>query len=346
MTRVPVLADLQVSCHNGAVHLGCRWAGDQRVHLLILRSHEWFCESTDAHLRGDWGQQLIYEGESRQVIDRQAGTDEDSFYTIFARRPKARQWRHPVRLRVHKAGYEAPQLGLPGGTYAAATQHYAAGRFIDGRYVEITGDDEAEPAIHGSRDWLLLIIPAVTLGLLMGFLTGLDARVITPVALSLAACWRLLDGRQPDLRRFLGYLRVVAAVDLGFWAAAALFFLFASNLPTDLTINGSILLFWLFPLLLVAGMGGVWLIAGRLLDDTGRPTMGWWLAVVGGAIALGFALPPLGCALAASLGLREYVRAARAANAARVARVRALREERRRVVRDTYTPWEDEERDY
>ena len=345
MSRVPVLRELRVSCNGATVHLAWRWAGDSPPQVRVLRSAEWFCDSPDSHLTGEWSQELVYEGEGRQLLDAQACSERDLFYSIFARRGRRGAWRAPVRICVRKTGYEPPALGVAPGAGTAADELYAPGRLIGERYVEISGSQEEPPMVGGSREWLLVALPAATLGLLMGFLGGLDVRLLTVAALGLALCWRLLDGAHPDLKRFLAYLRVVAVVDGFFWVAALLILRIAAVLPTDLRINNSILLFWLYPMLLLTGMAGVWLFAGRTLNDEGHPTRLGPLALLAGLIALAAVLPPVACALAGAFAVYDYVHTVRATREQQAARLRELRSTDRRIKRETYTPWLPDDED-
>ena len=307
-----MLRELRVSCKDATVHLAWRWAGDSPPHVRVLRSAEWFCDSPDAHLAGEWSQELAYEGEGRELLDAQAGPQRDLFYSIFARRGTRGAWRRPVRICVRKIGCEPPALGVSPGAGTAANELYAPGRMIGDRYVEISGSQEEPPMVGGSREWLLVVLPAATIGLLMGFLGGLDVRLLTVAALGLALCWRLLDGAHPDPKRFLTYLRVVAVVDGFFWVAALLILFFVYVLPTDLVVDNSILLFWLYPLLLLAGMAGVWLFAGRALNDEGRPVRPGPLAVLVGLLALAAVLPPVACALAGAFAVYHCLHTVRA----------------------------------
>ncbi len=272
MSHIPVLRGLRVSSQEASVHLGWGWAGARPPLVRVLRSMECFCESPEAHRTGEWGQELLYEGHGSQLLDAQASRSQTLYYSIFARARARAPWRHPIQVCVRKIGYEPPALGVLAAEGSPAASLYAPGRLIGERYVEITGSEEAPPVVGGSRDWLLLVVPIATLVLLSGFLRGMNVRLLTTAALALAACWRLLDGVHPDLRRFLAYLRVVALVDVLFWLAALLFSFFVAFLPaSQVQIKGSILLFWLYPLLLLAAMAGVWLFMSRALDDQGRP---------------------------------------------------------------------------
>lgn len=306
MSRVPVLRELSVSCLDASVRLAWRWAGSSPAEVRALRSTQWFCDSPDAHTDGDWGQELLYEGRAGVVIDSRADGRDDVFYSVFAREGPKGAWRRPLRICARKNGYEPPPLGLSLSGSAAGAELYAPGRLIDGRYVEIGGDYEAPPVVGGSREWGVVLVPAVTVGLLAGFLMGIDVRIITVAALGIAACWRLLEGARPDLGRFLHYLKIVALVDGFFWAAALLFSFFVAMLPTTVRISGSILIFWLYPLLLLAGMAGVWLFMGRAVDATGKPTRPVPLAVLAVLLVAAAIAPPVACVLAALFVLYEY----------------------------------------
>jgi hypothetical protein len=339
LPRVPVLRELRVSCRDATIHLAWRWAGDAPPQVRVLRSSECFCDSPDAHVTGEWGQELAYEGAGRQLVDAQADCGHDVFYSIFARRTARGPWRSPLRICVRKAGHEPPALGASAVAGATAAAFYAPGRHIDGRYVEISGDQEAPPMVGGSREWLLVAVPAATIGLLVGFLRGFDAGLLTVAALTIAAGWRLLEGVQPDLRRFLVYLRLVAVVDGVFWLAALLFSFFVASLPTTVSISGSILLFWLYPLLLLAGMAGVWLFMGRALDDGGKPKHPKPFLILAGLLALAAVLPPVACVLAGGFAVYDYRRAVQAISDQQAAHAQELRDEHRRIVREVYTPW-------
>ncbi len=340
MSHVPVLHGLRVSCREASVHLGWQWAGGSPPQVRVLRSTECFCESPEAHTTGDWGQQLSYEGNGGQLLDAAADPACDLFYSVFARASDRAPWRRPVRICARRVGYQPPDLGALAteGTQAAA--RYAPGRLMGDRYVEISGAEEAPPVVGGSRDWLILVMPVVTIALLTGFLRGMDVRVLSAAALAIAACWRLLDGLQPDLRRFLAYLKVVAVVDGMFWAAALLVWFFSSFLPaSQVKVDGSVLLFWLYPLLLLAGMAGVWLLMSRALDERGRPTRPLPYLVLAGLLGLAALLPPLPCALIGAFGVSDYVRSTRELGRQRAAHLAELRASRRREVHEVSTAW-------
>lgn len=147
----------------------------------------------------------------------------------------------------------------------------------------------------------------------MGFLRGVDVRLLTVAALALAACWRLLDGAHPDFRRLLAYLRAVAVIDGFFWAAALLMSFFVSILPaSQVRVSNSVLLFWLYPLLLLAGMAGVWLFMSFALDGQGRPAHLVPFAVLAAVLGAAALLPAAACALAAAYAVWECVHARRA----------------------------------
>lgn len=332
MSRVPVLEWLSVSCRDGAVRLAWRWAGGSLVEVRALRSMQWFCDSPEAHVDGDWGQELLYEGRAGDVVDRLASSSEDVFYTVFARKGAKSRWRRPLRVCVRKAGYEPPPLGISASGATAGAELYAPGRLIDGRYVEVGGDREAPPLVDGWRQWGLFLVPIATLGLLMGFLTGVDHRIITVAALALAAVWRLLYGLQPDLRRFFQYLKAVAVVNGMVWLAALLFWFFARMLAglTTVTISGSILYRWLYPILLLAAMAGVWLFMSRALDEAGRPTRRPAFVVLAGLLVLAALWAPLACGVAATFALFSLGRAPIALRVERSAQARAQVSARRR----------------
>ena len=339
MSRVPVLRELKVSCYDASVHLGWRWAG-RAAQVRVLRSTECFCDSPESHLTGEWSQDLIYEGSGSQILDGHAARDHDVYYSIFARRGARGAWRRPIRVCVRKAGHQPPALGrddVEGGLAAAL---YAPGRVIGDRYVEIAGSEEPAPAVRGARGWLLIVVPAGTLGVLMGFLRGVDVRLLTVAGLALAACWRLLDGAQPDFRRLLAYLRVVAVVDGFFWAAALLVSSLISILPaSQVRVSQSVLLFWLYPLLLIAGMAGVWLFMSFALDGRGRPAHLVPFVVLAAVLGAAALLPAAVCALAAAYAVWEYVHARLTIRKGHAARQAALAGARRQTTRDLYTPW-------
>ncbi len=341
MSRVPVLRELSVSCQDATVRIAWRWAGGDGAQVRALRSTQWFCDSPDAHIDGDWGQRVLYEGDADSVVDPASDDTQDTYYSVFARRGPQAPWRRPLRVCVRKAGYQPPSLGMSLSGSTAGAELYAPGRLIDGRYVEIGGDHEAPPAVGGSREWGLVLVPAITIGLLMGFLMGVDVRIITVAALAIAACWRLLDGARPDLRRFAHYLKIVALADGVFWAAALLFSFFAAMLSTQTTvrISASILLFWLYPILLLAGMAGVWLFTGRALDASGKPAHMRPFAVLAGLLVLAAVAAAVACALAAVFALYDLRRAAVALRADRTAEMQSRRSVRRGLLRDTYKPW-------
>jgi len=344
---VPVLEWLSVSCRDSAVRLAWRWAGSSPVEVRALRSSQWFCDSPDAHVTGDWGQELLYEGRAGDVVDRGASDNEDVFYTVFARKGPRSRWRRPLRVCVRKAGYEPPPLGLSLSGSTAGAKFYAPGRLIDGRYVEVSGDREAPPVVGGRREWGLVVVPLATLCLLMGFLAGVDHRLVTVVALALAAGWRLLDGAQPDLRRLLRYLKIVALVGAIFWLAPVLLFgFFAGALGATGMVSRSILILSLYPLIVLAAMVGVWLFMGRALDDAGKPTRLRPFAVLAALLVLAAVAAPLACVLAAVyalVGLRRAAVARRAGRAERTAETQAQCEARAESLREIYTPWQFDE---
>ena len=337
MSRVPVLRGLRVSCRETSVHLGWQWAGAS-THVRVLRSTECFCESPDAHAAGEWGQELVYEGRGGQLLDAAAGPDHDLFYSIFARGHGP--WRRPIHVCVRRVGHQPPDLGVLAAEGSLTAAKYAPGRLMGDRYVEIAGEDEAAPVVGGSRDWLVFVVPVVTLALLTGFLRGVDWRVLTVAALAIAACWRLLDGLQPDLRRFLAYLKVVAVIDGMFWAAALLISFFRTLAPSSaVQVDHSVLLFWLYPLLLLAGMAGVWLLMSRALDDRGRPIRPLPYLALAALLGLAAVLPPLPCALMAVFGIYDSVRSTRQLRRQRAAHLAELQASRRREVHEVYTAW-------
>ena len=342
MSRVPVLRGLRVSCREASVHLGWRWAGDRPPQVRVLRSAECFCESPDAHSAGEWGQSLVYEGGGDQLLDAAADPARDLFYSIFGRARAGRPWRHPVHVCVRRLGYDPPPLGLLATEGSETAARYAPGRLMGDRYVEISGETEAPPIVGGSRDWLIFIMPVVTLALLTGFLRGVDWRLLTVAALAIAACWRLLDGLQPDLRRFLAYLKVVAVVDGLFWAAALLIFFLSSFLPaSQVRVAGSVLLFWLYPLLLLVGMAGVWLLMARAFDELGRPTRTWPYLVLAGLLGLAAVVPPLSCASIGAFGVYDAIRSTWELKRRQATRLAELRATRRREMHERYTPWRE-----
>jgi len=309
MSRVPILQGLRVDCRRAAVRISFVWARASSPQVRVLRSTRCSCGSPDAHLAGDSGQTLVHEGRQPDFIDQPAPDDEDLFYTIFARRDSGAPWRRPIWVRVHPRGYQLPALGLPSsGPSAAATERYAQAELAGERFIEIEGETEAAPAIDGPRDLVSLAITVATIPALACFLVGVDPRIITAVTFALAIAWRLSDGEQPDLRRFLTYLAIPATAALFVFLAGSLILLFSSNLPTSIVIHPAHVLSYLYPILLVAAMAGIWISSGRLERDS--KSRRWWWGLHAGLVALGALVPIAGCAAAIVIGGLEYRSAA------------------------------------
>jgi hypothetical protein len=310
MSRVPVLKGLRVDCGLAAVRISFAWARASTPQVRVLRSTRCSCESPDAHLADDSGQTLAHEGRQLSFVDQRAPQDEDLFYTIFARRGSRAPWRRPISLRVHRCGYQPPALGLPpAGPSVAAEERYAQATLAGKRFVEIEGETEAAPVIAGPRDLAGLAITVATIPVLACFLVGVSPRLITAVALALAITWRLTEGEQPDLRRFLTYLAVPASAALLVFLAGSLFLFFASALLTAVVIRPAHVLSYLYPILLVAAMAAVWVISGRLARDS--ESRRWWWGLLAGLVALGALVPIVGCAMAIVVGGLEYRSVAR-----------------------------------
>ncbi len=307
MSRVPHLRGLHVDCAAATLRVSWEWAHPSTPQVRVLRSVRCCCGSPDDHVAGDSGQTLVHEGVEAGFADDAASEDEDLFYTVFARRGSRGPWRRPVWVRVRKAGYRPPDLGLPlSGDGAAAAARYAGGSLAGERFVEVEGDAEAAPAVEGPRDLLTLAIPVATMVMLGGFLVGVDARIITAGALALAIAWRLADGAEPDLRRFRTYLAIAAAAALFVFLATALIYFFAGALGATegIGIYAWQLLARLYPVLLVVAMAGIWVFGGRLSGDSvGRR---WWWALAVGLVALGALIPVAACVLAIVIGGLDY----------------------------------------
>ena len=310
VSRVPILRGLRVDCGLAAVRISFAWARASTPQVRVLRSMRGSCGSPDAHLAGESGQTLVHEGTQLGFVDEPAPEDEDLFYTIFARRGPRAPWRRPISVRVHRRGYQPPALGLPpSGPNDAAVERYAQATLAGERFVEIEGQTEEAPVIDGPRDLAGLAITVATIPVLGCFLVGVDPRIITAVAFALAITWRLTDGEQPDLRRFLFYLAVPASAALLVFLAGTLFLFFASALPTAVDIRAAHVLTYLYPVVLVAAMAAIWVTSGRLARDS--KSRGWWWGLLAALVALGALVPIAGCAVAIAIGSLEYRSVAR-----------------------------------
>jgi len=312
--RVPALRELQVEPVPGGVLLGWRWYGDEAPQVRVLRSTQWLCESPTAHERGEWGQEVVYEGADRCYADGTAGEREDLFYTIFARF-RSGGWRRPVHVVVRAGGAEPPALGLRGaGGSAPVLLDGADGRLIGGRWVEILGTEEftAATVVASKRDWALIFVPAATAGILFSYFAGLDPRVITPVTVALVAAWRVLEGRDADPRRFARSL-AAAAVVAAFMLAAALMFWYFAQVGGGASVavaSGAAIVYWAWPFAFLPAIMVVWGLAGLTLDGQGRPVRPAPWVALGACAAVGAVWPVAALAVLLAVGMVLWVRAA------------------------------------
>ena len=343
MTGVPVLQELHVECLGATLRMSWKWARPAAPTMRVMRSSRCACGSPDEHLSGESGQTLVYEGAQAGLVDLSAPQDDDLFYTVFARRrdPHA-SWRRPVWVWVHRRGYQPQALGLPSsGDSTAIADHYVRETLAGERFVEIKGDTEDAPAIQGPRDLVHIAIPIALVVALACFLMGVDRRLITVVALTLAIGGRLTDGERPDFRRFLTFLAIPAAATVFIFLATAIMYFFSANLPTALDIRPSQLLAPLYPAVLLVAVAAVWVFSGRLGRDS--QDRQWWWALVVGLVALGAVIPLAGCALAVVLGGLDYRSDAKRWRQTARERGAALQAQREALTRRVYTPWLDAE---